>query len=166
MADPELVAVILALMIDDAGPTLQIPAGLDIAAYRRQVLDRFANPALRHRTTMIAADGSQKLPVRLLDVIRERLADGAEPFAAALGVAGWMVYVARAVSGQPSPGGLLPTLDDPLARHLAQAVDGWTTPAGLVASMLTLGDVFGEDLRESMVFTDLLVDHVGELLSR
>jgi mannitol-1-phosphate/altronate dehydrogenase len=38
-------------------------------------LERFANPALKHRTWQIAMDGSQKLPQRMLDGIRVHLSE-------------------------------------------------------------------------------------------
>ncbi|MGH3494813.1 MAG: mannitol dehydrogenase family protein, partial [Sciscionella sp.] len=37
--------------------------------YRRALLARFGNPAMHHRLDQIAADGSQKLPVRTLPVL-------------------------------------------------------------------------------------------------
>ena len=52
---------------------------LDLAEYGATVLERFANPALKHRTTQVAMDGSVKLPVRMLGTVRDRLAAGAEP---------------------------------------------------------------------------------------
>ena len=79
--------------MDEAAPTLKMPPGADVAAYKRALLERFANPALRHRTWQIAMDGSQKLPQRLLGTIRDRLAAGAPIDRLVLGVAGWMRYV-------------------------------------------------------------------------
>ncbi|WP_219415071.1 mannitol dehydrogenase family protein [Pseudonocardia nigra] len=146
-----------ALMAEDVVPTLERPEGLDLEDYQRTVLERFANPALRHRTTQVAMDGSQKLPVRLLGTVRDRLRAGAEPRWAALGVAAWMVYVARGADahGRPLP------LDDPLADRLRAAAAG---PAdGLVDRMLGVGEVFDEELRDSAEFRSLLREHVGAL---
>ena len=66
-------------MAMDAAPTLAVPDGFDLTAYEDELLERFANPALRHRTIQIAMDGSQKLPMRLLGTIRDRRRAGAEP---------------------------------------------------------------------------------------
>ena len=41
---------------------------MDLQGYAAQLLARFANTAIRHRTWQIAMDGSQKLPQRLLNV--------------------------------------------------------------------------------------------------
>ena len=79
--------------MDDAATTLKMPPGADVAAYKRALIERFENPALRHRTWQICMDGSQKLPQRLLGSIRDRLAAGAPIDRLVMGVAGWMRYV-------------------------------------------------------------------------
>ncbi len=79
MAAPGFARLVEDLMALEAAPTLPPLPGLDLAAYRRDLIARFRNPALRHRTWQIAMDGSQKLPQRLLNTIRARLAAGA-PF--------------------------------------------------------------------------------------
>ena len=66
--DRSLAAAAEHYMADDATPTLRMPAGFDTEQYRASVLRRFANSTLRHTTTQVAMDGSQKLPVRLLGV--------------------------------------------------------------------------------------------------
>ena len=53
-------------VMDDAATTLKMPPGADVAAYKRALIERFENPALKHRTWQICMDGSQKLPQRLL----------------------------------------------------------------------------------------------------
>ena len=80
-------------VMDDAATTLKMPPGADVAAYKRALLERYENPALRHRTWQICMDGSQKLPQRLLGTIRDRLAAGAPIDRLVMGVAGWMRYV-------------------------------------------------------------------------
>ncbi len=61
-------------------------------AYCGDLLTRFRNPALPHRTRQIAMDGSQKLPQRLLGTVRDRLAAGAPLAHLPLAVAGWIRY--------------------------------------------------------------------------
>jgi fructuronate reductase len=103
-------------ILADITPTLQPPPGLSIDGYGRSVLDRFANPALGHRTLQVAMDGTQKLPQRLLGTIADRRAAGATPQYAALVLAAWM----RFVRGYADDGSPLP-LDDPLADRLRAA---------------------------------------------
>src|SRR3954466_1796068 len=81
------------LMDEEITPTLTVPPGADLSRYKASLLERFANPALKHRTWQIAMDGSQKLPQRLLGTIRDRLRAGAPIERLALGVAAWMRYV-------------------------------------------------------------------------
>ncbi|WP_199716621.1 mannitol dehydrogenase family protein [Micromonospora musae] len=160
LADDELAAAAEALMVEDVAPALRVPDGLDLPGYRRQVLQRFANPALRHRTVQVAMDGSQKLPVRLLGTVRDRLAAGAIPRQAALAVAAWMTYVAK---GRDARGRELP-LDDPLADRLrVAAAAGAGDPKRLVDSLLQVEEIFGTDLPEHDGFRGVLIDHVARL---
>jgi fructuronate reductase len=107
MAQPALVRFIDALLRDEVAPTLahELP-GFDLDGYRAQLLQRFANPALAHRTLQIAMDGSQKLPQRWLGTVRDRLAAGAPIDRLALALAAWVLHLRT----QP--------LDDPLAEAL------------------------------------------------
>jgi fructuronate reductase len=124
-------------------------------------MDRFADPALRHRTVQIAMDGSQKLPYRLLGTISSRLGAGYEPRRACLAVAGWMRFV---TTGQSDDGALLP-LEDPLAGRLRAVVAGASTPAAIVSALLTLREVFPAGLADDPSFRALLTEAL-EVLSR
>jgi fructuronate reductase len=120
---------------------------------------RYANPALRHRTQQITMDGSQKLPQRVLGTIRDRRRVGAEPRLASLAVAAWMRFVSarRSDSGRPL------TVDDPLADAIAVRLGGREAPAAVVGELLSLREVFAEDLASDRGLRDLLVDLVARL---
>ena len=79
----------LELLWAEARPLLPLdPAEVDAAL--RALRERFANPRIRHTLTQIAADGSYKLPVRVVDPLRRRLASGLPPGPAQVGVlAAW-----------------------------------------------------------------------------
>lgn len=94
VGDRALRDVIEQAMIAESAPTLPPLPGFDIDAYRQALLDRFANPALAHRLSQIAEDGSRKIPQRLIDPIRDQLARGGPVARLAAGVGGWMRYVA------------------------------------------------------------------------
>jgi fructuronate reductase len=145
------------LMYGDVLPTLAAPDGLDLPDYCEQLMTRFANPALKHSTAQVAMDGSQKLPNRVLGTIRDRLDAGATPHAAALVVAAWMAYVARASAG----GSGLP-LDDPLRDRLAAAAVAAGDDRALVTNLLQIKAIFGDELSESVPFRDVLVDQLAE----
>jgi fructuronate reductase len=149
------------LMREDVLPTLVSPEGTDLAAYSREVLDRFANPALRHRTVQVAMDGSQKLPLRLLGTIEDRLTAGETPVWACRAVAGWMVYIC---AGHDRTGRALP-LDDPMAERLRDAAGTGGTASGVVDGLLGVREVFTPELASSAALRDTLVLHVEELLA-
>lgn len=62
----------------EASRHLTLPAE-EVAAYRDALFDRFGNPRIRHLLAQIAADGSQKLPVRILPTVRRERAQGSVP---------------------------------------------------------------------------------------
>ena len=159
VADDTLHEAAARLMADDVTPTLRVPAGFDVAGYTASVLTRFANPALRHRTTQVAMDGSQKLPPRLLGTVRDRLAAGAEPRWAALGVAAWMRYVWAAADDHGAP---LP-VEDPLAGRIRRLVAAAADPGQAVGTLLGLAEVFGGDLPADPVFRRLVTEQVEQL---
>ena len=150
---PAFAAFVEALW-DEAQTTLQPPPGLDIAAYRRQLMARFRNAALMHRTRQIAMDGSQKLPQRLLAGAGERLAGGQGIAAMALGIAAWMRWQSGVTeAGEPF------VVDDPLAGRtaelLASAAD---TDEARVAALVSLTAVFPPTLATDGRFVSAVTD--------
>jgi fructuronate reductase len=75
-----------------ASPHLNQPAA-DVAAYRTALLQRFANTRMRDRLDRIAADGSQKLPIRILPVLRAERAAGRVPPGATRVLAAWVCHL-------------------------------------------------------------------------
>ncbi|CAN5420263.1 mannitol dehydrogenase family protein [soil metagenome] len=146
VAQPAFKAFIEALW-DQAETTLNPPTGLDIAVYRAELMARFSNSALMHRTRQIAMDGSQKLPQRLLAGAAERLATGQPIDAMALGVASWMKWQ----SGVTESGETF-TVDDPLAAKTAELLAGADNDQARVAALLTLSAVFPPALAADPTF--------------
>ena len=136
MRHPALSAFVERLMREDIAPTLALPAGLDPQEYRAAILDRFANPAIRHLLSQIAWDGSQKIPVRLLETISDALAAGHDIARLCLPVAAWLRYVVRQARAGIA---LVDPMDDPLTR-LGRAAAG---EAGDVEAFIELDGVFG-----------------------
>ena len=75
-----------------ASPHLDQPAA-DIAAYRAALLERFGNTRMRDRLDRIAADGSQKIPIRILPVLRAERAAGRVPAGATRVLAAWVCHL-------------------------------------------------------------------------
>jgi fructuronate reductase len=91
VADPECRAW-LGQWWDEASRHVPLPPG-ELAAYRAALLTRFGNRRIRHTLAQIAADGSQKLPVRVLPVLRGEVAGGRLPAGAIRLVAAWIDHL-------------------------------------------------------------------------
>jgi fructuronate reductase len=98
--------------------------------------------------------------MRLLGTIRDRRRAGAEPIVASLGVAAWM----RFVSARRSDGGRALTVDDPLAGEIADRLAGREDPERVVDTLLSLRQIFDEELAADAAWRDLLVDHLDALV--
>ncbi len=68
-------------------------SAVEVAAYREALLERFGNPRIQHRLAQIAADGSQKLPIRVLPIITRERAQGRLPIAALRVLAAWIRHL-------------------------------------------------------------------------
>lgn len=74
---------------DEAAPHLTTETG----DYRAALLARFGNPRIRHLLAQVAADGSQKLPVRVLPVVRAERAAGRTAVAGARALGAWVAHL-------------------------------------------------------------------------
>ena len=158
MADPELARFVERLMLEDIAPLTPAPPGFDVEGYVQALLRRFANGSLQHRTLQIAMDGSQKIPVRWLPVLREARRRGSPVPHLVTALAVWL----RFLTGRDEAGRDLP-LDDPLAARLRAAVAPVADdPAALVRAALAVEEVFGPDLRRD----DALEEELTTVLAR
>jgi fructuronate reductase len=116
VTDPRIARFVRGLVADTL-EVVELPAALEPAAFADEALRRFANPALGHTCAQVGADGSSKLPQRVLPVVaaRRRRALETEGFAAVVAI--WIAATAGiAVRGVP-----LPQLQDPIAGALRLA---------------------------------------------
>jgi fructuronate reductase len=97
---------------DEAQRHLPLPAD-SVSQYRAALLDRFTNPRIRHQLAQIAADGSQKVAVRILPVLRAERHAGRLPVGAGRALAAWVCHLRGA--GAP--------VRDPAAAQLAGLAD-------------------------------------------
>jgi fructuronate reductase len=143
-------------------PTVPAPQGVDLKAYAGDLLSRFQNPAIKHRTWQIAMDGSQKLPQRLLGTIRDRLKAGASIDHLALGVAAWMAYVA----GTDEAGAPI-DVRDPLAAEFARISAAAGRDAGALSQgLIGIEAIFGTDLPHQAAFTQAVARHLESLFAK
>jgi fructuronate reductase len=152
MADPALARFVERLMLDEIALLTVASSSLDVETYARALLRRFENRSLRHRTLQIAADGSQKIPVRWLPVLLEARRRGLPARHLVTTLAAWLRFLA----GRDEAGREL-SLDDPLAARLrAAAAPVANDPAALVRMVLEIDEVFGDDLRRDAALADQL----------
>ncbi len=168
-ADP-LFARMIERLWHEVAPTLP-PLPIDVAQYQRELMQRFRNTALPHRTWQIAMDGSQKLPQRILNTVRDCIAlgganeggaeGGARIDTLALVVAGWMRYVSgidehdRAID-----------VRDPLSAELARiAQETRGASAALCERLLALEAIFGSDLPRARPFVQRVRQHLEALFT-
>ena len=148
-------------VMDHAAATLKMPPGADVAAYKRALIERFENPALRHRTWQICMDGSQKLPQRLLGSIRDRRVADAPIDRLVMGVAGWMRYVTGIDEhGKPID------VRDPLSGRLRAIADqAGLDAARLAPALLDVREIFG-DLGADPRFRTAATDALARIIAR
>ncbi|MTI12168.1 mannitol dehydrogenase family protein [Sansalvadorimonas verongulae] len=136
VSDPELRKATQKLM-KCAAETLDVPAYQNLQAYSEQLLQRFANTELAHKTSQIAMDGSQKITQRWLETICWHLDHNSSYAPLALGLAAWMKYVS-----DPDT-----VIEDPMAAELKLTAE--TYPNNLEArtkAFFKLHSIFGDYL--------------------
>ena len=144
VADPAFAAYVRQLWAEIM-PVVRAPQGFDLQVYAQALMERYANPKIRHRTWQIAMDGSQKLPQRLLGSLEANIAAGKPVPGLCLAVAAWMYYVGGIdQTGQPID------VKDPMAEKLRAISDASTTPVDKVAALLSLSEIFPIELAENL----------------
>ena len=154
IALPEIRAAAEHLIERDLLPTLDAPAAVDLPRYVAQLMARFGNGALEHRTRQVAADGSQKLPVRVGPAVLEQAAAGIVPRGLALVVAAWIRCLATPDGGDEAGPG---AVDDPRAAQLRSLGRRARDSRELVAAVFDLG-IFEPALAEALPFVDAVVE--------
>lgn len=150
VADRPLAAQIVRLMAA-AGTTLPGNAGLDPEAYGRALMERFANPAIDHRTRQIAMDGTEKLPQRWFAPAAGILRAGGDLRPHAMASAIWLAWLGRLATRGETP-------DDPrgaVLRDLARAAGA--DDAALVRSVLGLPRLAPAELVEAPAFVEAVI---------
>jgi fructuronate reductase len=162
MNDATLNAFVRRMMTDDIAPVTPEPREMDHATYIKELLKRFGNVALQHRTSQIAMDGSQKLPQRILSTIRAQLKRGGPVASLGLVVAAWMRYaLGRDEHGQRIE------VHDPLApKFAAIAAQRLGNPAAIADRFLAIREIFGTDLPAQVRFRSTVTESLRQLLEQ
>lgn len=146
--DPEIYSFVHSMMEQEISSTLTIPKGVDLHAYRTALLTRFANTELKHSLIQIASDGSQKLPQRILDPIRDRLKAKQPIILLAQVITAWLRFISSHDGKE-----YLFSLNDPLANELRECIEqSKPSKYGLPLELLYRRDIFGDDLSVNQEF--------------
>jgi fructuronate reductase len=162
MSDVTFNAFVRQMMTNDIAPVTAEPREMDHAVYIAELLQRFGNAALQHRTWQIAMDGSQKLPQRILSTVRAQLERGGPVASLGLVVAAWMRYAL----GRDERGRSI-QVSDPLApRFAAIAAERLDNPAEIADRFLEIREVFGSDLPAQARFRSTVAESLRQLLEK
>jgi mannitol 2-dehydrogenase len=131
---------LLDYMNREATPTLAPVPGIDLDAYKLQLIERFSNAAVRDTVARLCAESSDRIPKWLLPVIRENLAAGRDVSLSAAVVASWARY-AEGVDEHGEPITVVDRLADRLQKIAAQQQDN---PLAFVENRELFGDLAGE----------------------
>lgn len=128
-ADEQLSGVLDAWLTEASTSLDVLPEGVDVRAYAADIVRRFANRGVAHGLDQIAADGSVKLPARVLPVATALVARGQSAPVSALILAAWLHRAETADAAKP--------LVDPAAPRLRAALGAATArPRALVERVL------------------------------
>ena len=146
-SDKIMVQYIQYLWAKEIIQTLETPEGENLNGYCQQLLARYQNSSIEHRTWQIAMDGSQKLPQRILETVTYLLKNNKSFKGLALAIAAWIKYV----SGKDLAGKSI-DLRDPMAGDFATISKNSKTSEQFVESILNIREIFPLHLRKSSVF--------------
>lgn len=144
MSDPDIRGLVQSMMDEEVTPLLTQPAGIDLAQYKRTLIERFANPAIRDQLSRIGTEGSARIPKFVLPSVVEQLARGGPIDRLCFTVASWFRYL----QGQDDRGEPMPLIDPMEAKLRERARAGGKDPGPLLA----MREVFSPELASNPVF--------------
>jgi fructuronate reductase len=143
-----------------AAATLPRLSGIDLSAYARQLLSRFANPAIAHETYQIAMDGTEKLPQRIFAPALEALENGFDIRPFAFAVAAWMRYcVGRLDNGTRF------ALRDPREEEIARLLSTAATPSNVADTLHGLPNFFPARLQTDLAWRRIVDSCLDKMMS-
>ena len=148
---------LLDYMNTEATPTLAPVPGIDLDAYKQQLIERFSNAGVRDTVARLCARSSERIPTWLVPVIRENVAAGRDVSLSAAVVASWARY-AEGVDEQGEPIEIVDQLADTVRRLAAQQQED---PLAFVKNQELFGDLANEP-----AFTEPYLKTLDSLHSR
>jgi mannitol 2-dehydrogenase len=135
--DPLFAEFLREYMDSEATPTLKPVPGIDLPEFKREAIERFANPSVRDTIVRLCFGSSDRIPQWLLPVVRENLKSGEPVRLSAATVASWARY-AEGVDEQGEPIDVQDQLADqlvPIAKSQLQ------NPKAFIENTSLFGDL-------------------------
>jgi mannitol 2-dehydrogenase len=150
MQDQDIQKLVKKMMDEEVTPLLSPVPGVDLTDYKRTLIERFANPAIRDQLSRIGIYGSSGIPKFVLPSIQEQLQRGGPIKLLSFTVGSWFRYL----NGLDDSGKEMPMLD-PMAQMLRERARA----AGRDArQLLAIREVFSEELASSPAFVKQVSD--------
>lgn len=167
MTDENFLKMARHFMKEEAATTLNMEQGvdltdIDLTDYAEQLIQRFQNPGLKHRTWQIAMDGSQKIPQRWLNTLSQLMDQGKPYPILALGIAAWIRYV----SGVDEQGNAIDVRDPQTEKLKELARLDKDHPEVVVARFLRNRDVFTPELADNSDFVAAVTQAYQSLIEQ
>jgi len=150
LADARIRTLLRDMMNKEVTPILPPVPGIDLEEYKKTLIERFANPAIRDQLSRIGTEGSARIPKFVLPSILDQLPRGGPIRNLTFTVATWFRYL----NGKTDEGKEMPIID-PMRDELHElAKKGGKDPRPL----LGLTKLFGDVLPNSPAFVDPLTE--------
>jgi mannitol 2-dehydrogenase len=155
--DPLFQRFLRAYMDREATPTLAPVSGVDLDAYKAELIERFCNPEIRDTVARLCAESSDRIPKWLMPVARIQLQRGGPVTLSAAIVASWARY-ARGIDEHGAP---IEIADRRREEVVALAARSDTDPLAFIANR----DLFGDAVDDSR-FADAYLATLTSLRER
>jgi mannitol 2-dehydrogenase len=149
--DPLFQRFLRGYMDQEATPTLDPVPGVDLTAYKAELIERFANPQIRDTVARLCAESSDRIPKWLIPVVGAQLQRGGPVRLSAAIVAGWVRYA----QGFDEHGAPIEVVDRRREEMMALAARAETEPLAFIANRDLFGDV-ADDPRFAAAYLEAL----------
>ena len=146
MQDDRIRTLVEIMIHEETTPTLSAVPGVDLNEYKKTLIERFANPAIKDQLARIGTEGSARIPKFVLPIVVDQLARKGQITMCAFTVAAWFRYL----TGVDDKGNNIPIIEPMEAKVCPLAQQGGADPT----AMLSLHELFGADLPQSPAFVD------------
>ncbi len=139
--DPLFADFLLGYMDEEATPTLEPVPGIDLDAYKHELIARFSNDQVKDTVARLCAESSDRIPKWLLPVIRENLASGGEIRRSVAVVASW----ARYAEGMDEQGQPIEVVDRVRETLISAARRQREDPLAFLSNRELFGDLIDDE---------------------